>query len=134
MNQRVINNNEKKLSEWAKRVEKIRRILAENNNNVFAERVGITPQLASAIVSGNKGVGRNVAEKILAAFPEVSRMWLYTGEGQMIEQGDNSQAIIGNGNHHNTNGSTDERLLAIIEQDQRERLELLAIIKQLTAK
>jgi hypothetical protein len=50
------------------------------------------------------------------------------------QQGNNSQAIIGNGNHHNTNGRTDERLLAIIEQDQRERLELLAIIKQLTAK
>lgn len=66
-----MNINENNLPEWAKRVGKIRRILAQNNNNVFAEKVGITPQLASSIVSGSKGVGRNVAEKILAAFPEV---------------------------------------------------------------
>lgn len=135
MNQRVTNNNEKKLSEWAKRVEKIRRILAENNNNVFAERVGITPQLASAIVSGNKGVGRNVAEKILAAFPEVSRVWLYTGEWQMLESGN-----VGDNNSGNvaTTGGTvttiDKDVMQMLKDNQRERLELLAIIKQLTAK
>lgn len=37
-------------AESAKKVAEIRRNLAENNNNVFAERAGINPQLASAIV------------------------------------------------------------------------------------
>ena len=129
-----MNSNEKKLSEQAKRIGKIRRILAENSNNVFAEKVGITPQLSSSIIAGRKGVGRQLAEKILAAFPELSREWLYTGEGPMIAADNGSQVISGNGNHHNAVNSVGDRLLAIIETDQRERLELLAIIRNLTEK
>lgn len=135
MSQQITTSKEKKISEWAKRVEKIRRILAENNNNVFAEKVGITPQLASAIVSGSKGVGRNVAEKILAAFPDVSRVWLYTGDGPMLNTGN-----VGDNNSGNvaTTGGTvttiDKDVMQILKDNQRERLELLAIIKNLTTK
>lgn len=71
MNQRITNNNEKKLSEWAKRVEKIRRILAENNNNVFAERVGITPQLASALLSAT-GTATASGQRQPAGRPQTS--------------------------------------------------------------
>lgn len=135
-------------AESAKKVAEIRRILCKDSTNVLAERLGITPQSASNLVHGYSGIGKTTADKILTAFPEISPEWLLAGEGPMLvvgdgsqpvivensQQGDNSQAIIGNGNHHNTNGRTDERLLAIIEQDQKERLELLAIIKNLTAK
>lgn len=133
MYQQVTNKDEKKLSEQAKRVEKIRRILAENNNNVFAEKVGITPQLASAIVSGSKGVGRKLAEKILAAFPQVSRLWLYTGEGEMMVAGNVGEN--NSGNVATTGGSistVDDRLVALLEKEHEERMRLLSIIEKLS--
>lgn len=135
-----MDTSKKNLTICSENLAEIREKLCKNSTNILAEKTGLTPQIVSNIISGRRGIGRKTADRIIAAFPEVSTDWFFKGEGPMLVggdatiAGDNSQAIIGNGNHHNTNGSTDERLLAIIEQDQRERLELLAIIKQLTAK
>lgn len=111
----------------------IRRVLCDNSNNKLAAKLGTTPQIVSNLVSGRRNLGMRTAEKILVAFPQLSREWLYTGDGPMLVSADNgSQAINGDGNHHNTVNTVDERLLTIIETDQKERLELLAIIRNLT--
>ena len=36
------------------------------------------------IKRGNNGVSLDVADRIVAKFPEVSKLWLLTGDGQMI--------------------------------------------------
>lgn len=126
-------NSEKKLTGSSKKVAEIRRVLCDNSNNKLAEMLGTTPQIVSNLVSGRRNLGMRTAEKILAAFPQLSREWLYTGDGPMLVSADNgSQVINGDGNHHNAVNSVDDRLLAIIETDQRERMELLAIIRNLT--
>lgn len=128
-------DNEKKLTDSSKKVAEIRRVLCDNSNNKLSEKLGLSPQTVSNLTAGLRGIGRGTAEKILAAFPEISRVWLLAGEGPMLVSADNgSQVINGDGNHHNAVNSVDDRLLAIIETDQRERMELLAIIRNLTEK
>ncbi len=113
------------------RVAKIRTDLCDENNTLFAERLKIAKQTASGLCSGEKSVGKKTIEKILQAFPQVSRTWLVLGEGPMLLADSGSQVINGDGNHHNTNNSVSDRLLAVIEQDQIERLRLMAIIENL---
>ena len=127
----------KKNAESAKKFAEIRRVLCKNSNLEFAARLGISPQAASNICSGAKGFGHVTAEKVLRAFPEVSRSWLYGDGGPMLTaEGDNNTItqVGGNVGGNVTTSSVDDRLLAIIETDQRERLELLAIIRNLTQK
>lgn len=127
--------SKKKFSESAKKVIEIRRVLCNNSNNELAARLGLSPQTVSNLTAGLRGIGRGTAEKILAAFPEISRSWLLADEGPMLVSAENgSQVINGDGNHHNAVNSVDDRLLSIIETDQRERMELLAIIRNLTEK
>lgn len=116
------------------RVAKIRTDLCGENNNLFAEKLKVAKQTASGLCSGEKSVGKKTIDKILAAFPEVSRAWLVLGEGPMLVADNGAQVIRGDNNHHNTTNSVNDRLLSIIEQDQRERLELLAIISKLAGK
>lgn len=115
--------SKKKFSESAKKVIEIRRILCDNSNNKLAEKLGLSPQTVSNLTAGLRGIGRGTAYKILAAFPEISRSWLLADEGPMLVSADNgSQVINGDGNHHNAVNTVDERLLTIIETDQKERL------------
>lgn len=66
------------------RVNQIRLILCDGKNNEFAAKIGKKKQYASAICNGQKQAGKGTLEAILTAFPEVSRSWLYFGEGEML--------------------------------------------------
>ena len=68
----------------SKRISKIRQDFCEGKNTVFAERIGKDASYASQICGGAKVPGRGVLEEILTVFPEVSRPWLYFGEGRML--------------------------------------------------
>ena len=67
-----------------KRITKIRQVYCDGKNTPFAERIGKDTSYSSQICNGTKTPGRSVLEEILAAFPEVSRPWLYFGEGKML--------------------------------------------------
>ena len=68
----------------SKRISKIRQDFCDGKNTVFAERIGKDDSYASQICGGAKVPGRGVLEEILTVFPEVSRPWLYFGEGRML--------------------------------------------------
>ena len=68
----------------SKRISKIRQDFCDGKNTVFAERIGKDASYASQICVGAKVPGRGVLEEILTVFPEVSRPWLYFGEGRML--------------------------------------------------
>ena len=117
------------------RVAKIRTDFCDDNNTLFAERLGMSKQTASGLCNGTKSVGKQTIEKILAAFPQVSRSWLVVGEGNMLKGDNSNQTNVGDHNSNSGNiTNVDERLLDMLEKNQIERLELLSIIKNLTSK
>ena len=60
--------------------------------NGFAHHIGLSrAENLYQIKSGKNGLSRNLASRIVAAFPEISAGWLLTGEGSMfapVEVGD----------------------------------------------
>lgn len=54
----------------------------------FARKIGEKPQTISNWVS--RGAGKNVLNKILASFPEINANWLLTGEGNMLNNEDDT--------------------------------------------
>ena len=62
------------------RIDYLIRVLSGNNAKNFAQRAGIRPDSLSR---ARKGINSpsTYFERILAAFPSVSREWLYSGEG-----------------------------------------------------
>ena len=53
--------------------------------NYFAHHIGLPRgENLYQIKKGNNGISRNLADKIVAKFPEISLPWLLTGEGRMF--------------------------------------------------
>lgn len=125
--------SKKKFSKSAKKMSEIRRVLCDNSNNKLADRLGLSPQTVSNLTAGLRGIGRGTAEKILAAFPELSRSWLLADDGPMLVSGNVGDNCSGN---VATTGGTvttiDKDVMQMLKDNQRERLELLAIIRNLT--
>ena len=65
------------------RIDYLIRVLSGNNAKNFAQRAGIRPDSLSR---ARKGINApsTYFERILAAFPSVSREWLYSGEGEPL--------------------------------------------------
>lgn len=56
--------------------------------NYFALYIGLPRgENLYQIKKGNNGISRNLADKIVAKFPEISLAWLLTGEGRMFVEG-----------------------------------------------
>lgn len=72
------------MNEISSRLLKIRVKLCDDNNNIFAEKLGISKQQASNYVNGKSNPGQKKLEEVLDAFPEVNRTWLILGEGPML--------------------------------------------------
>lgn len=59
--------------------------LSGMSTNAFARYIGLPRgENLYQIKRGNNGVSLDVADRIVAKYPEVSKLWLLTGEGQMI--------------------------------------------------
>ena len=43
------------------------------------------------ILSERNGVSKNMLDEILEAYPEINRVWLLTGEGEMLKEGAEKQ-------------------------------------------
>lgn len=75
-----------KNKEKAVRIRQIRDYFCFGNNTEFAKKLGVNTNQSSALCCGKQSVGLESIEKVLAAFPDVSRRWLLTGEGSMFAQ------------------------------------------------
>lgn len=59
--------------------------MAQMTTNGFARHIGLPRgENLYQIKRGNNGVSLDLADQIVAKFPEVSKLWLLTGDGQMI--------------------------------------------------
>lgn len=53
--------------------------------NRFARHIGLPRgENLYQIKRGNNGVSKGLAEKIVSAFPQIDKLWLLTGEGEMF--------------------------------------------------
>lgn len=58
----------------------------------MAKQAGIsTAQSFYSVKSGKQGISKNMAERIVATWPEISQVWLLTGRGEMLVK-DNREA------------------------------------------
>lgn len=67
--------------------------------SAFATRIGVkTKQAVYDILKGRtRGISASIEGKILSAFPEVSRVWLLTGEGPMLQGEGPTKSYEGHG-------------------------------------
>ena len=73
------------------------------SNREFAAKVGISLSALSRYLNDEyKTISHRLAEKIVESYPDVSKVWLLTGDGNMLR----SVSIEGNGNIANGNGNT----------------------------
>ncbi len=58
---------------------------ANMSTNYFARHIGLARgENLYQIKRGNNGVSLDVADRIVAKFPQIDKLWLLTGEGQMF--------------------------------------------------
>lgn len=76
--------NGKKTQEISSRIDQIRQYFCNGINVDFAAKIGKDPTYTSQLCTGTKSIGNKIIEKILETFPEVSKSWLYFGEGSML--------------------------------------------------
>ena len=81
-------DNLPKIKQKSERINKIRSVLCDGNNTLFSQKIGKTKSYCSQICSGSKQIGNGMIEEILAAFPQVNRVWLMLGEGDMLIKDD----------------------------------------------
>ena len=71
-------------NELSERLHRVREELCGGSNKEFAERLGVSPQYASALCTGHRAPRRETLERLLEVFPQVRRAWLLQGEGEML--------------------------------------------------
>lgn len=82
-----MDSNGKKTQEISSRIDQIRQYFCNGVNVDFAAKIGKDPTYTSQLCTGTKSIGNKNIEKILETFPEVSKTWLYLGEGDMLTSG-----------------------------------------------
>lgn len=117
-----------------------------------AKRAGLAPQRLTDIVNRKtKEISFEVADGLVKASPELSRVWLLTGEGEMLHRGEVNVGGVdynnSGGNHTHTHNSPLDLLSALnksqalVEQSQslqvksQEQIDrLLGIIEKMQSK
>ncbi len=126
------------LSERSNRIAEIRAFYFDKRFEEFARKLEVSTKYASGLCNKKEVITNKTLEKILSAFPDVSRSWLYFGEGEMFTSGQyNQQSNMTVGGDNIINGSskttsegmdtliaTNARLAATLQQqaDQIDRL------------
>jgi hypothetical protein len=62
--------------------------------NSFARNINKSGESLYQIKKGNYGISKELAEAIVAKYPEISRAWLLTGEGDMFTGGSAERVAI----------------------------------------
>jgi transcriptional regulator with XRE-family HTH domain len=116
------------------------------NDNKVTQECGLSQGLLGQARTGKSDLGSKTIEKILNKYQDLNRVWLITGEGEMlkssvnIENGDGSTQVIGDGNHVGTPSTLDKALDEIaaqrklVEKSQEQIDRLLAVVEKLTEK
>lgn len=65
------------------RIKEIRKAYFNDSNLDFASFMGEKPSTTSGWVSGKRGIGKGVIDKITDKLPQINPTWLLTGEGDM---------------------------------------------------
>lgn len=62
---------------------------SEMNPKKFSEKIGLMrPQAIYDIQNGKtKNISQGMVDKIISVFPEIDRVWLLTGDGEMLKEG-----------------------------------------------
>ena len=120
-----------------------------NDNKVTLE-CGLSQGLLGQAKTGKSDLGAKTIDKILNKYQDLNKVWLLTGEGEMLKssvqeaRGDNNTQIAGNSNNVNTSAEMQIALNEIsemrklvqeqvrINKEQTDRF--LAIIEKLTEK
>ncbi len=78
---------QEKQNNW-QRIEAVIR-WANMSINYFARYIGLAQgENLYQIKRGNNGISRDVANRIVACFPQIDKLWLLTGEGSMFADGE----------------------------------------------
>jgi len=117
------------------RIKQIMENLHFLSDRKFAEAIGVSPQNFYDLKSGKtKKVSQSVISKIIETYPQFNVHWVMSGEGDMLKSA-NIQTIQGDGNHHNTNGQSDDRYIAHLEAEiellRKEKEDLWALVRKL---
>ncbi len=98
------------------------------NDNQVTIQCGLSQGLLGQARTGKSDLGKKTVEKILNKYQDLNKVWLLTGEGEMLtnpqSSGDNSPNIHGDGNsvHITTDGVLAERvkyLEALLDEKER---------------
>ncbi|MBR1785310.1 MAG: hypothetical protein IJ760_07755 [Bacteroidales bacterium] len=134
-----------KKTDLSLRISKVRAMFCGDDNRKFALELGISEQLASSICTGNKPAGDGTLNKVLNAFPRVSKAWLFLGEGDMLRPESTlnanhvGNAAIGNSvsgdivqveNKHKQEKSDVDRLITLLENKDRQIDRLIALLEE----
>ena len=120
-------------------------IIAENERldlKELALKVECNPQNMYDIKSGKaKSVSKRIAEKIIIVFPQYSKSWVMTGEGEMYKDPSGTASIfnnqVGNGNHFNSDMTLNQFMVELAaqrkltEKAQEQMDRLITIIEKL---
>lgn len=99
------------------------------NPKSFSEKIGL--KRAQAIYDIQHGkterISPNIASKILSVYPEINRVWLLTGDGEMLVPESSNNDPPPEKKHT----EMEERLMKLLEQSAKEKERLLEIIDTL---
>lgn len=109
------------------------------NDNKVTVKAGLANGAIGQARKGKCDIGKKYIDKILAAYPELSRVWLLTGDGEMLNHtptisNTNSQSnspITGNNNNvgsvftnsHIQNGGDTFAIMEMLQEQQRQNAE-----------
>ncbi len=80
-------NRTKKMREKQNNWQRVEAVIkwANMSTNYFARYIGLARgENLYQIKRGNNGISLDVAERVVAKFPQIDKLWLLTGEGQMF--------------------------------------------------
>jgi len=81
------------LDDW-QRIERVVRWTGLSVNS-FARNIGLNrAENLYQIKKGNHGISKELSEAVSAAYPEISKAWLLTGEGDMFMSGSPERVVI----------------------------------------
>lgn len=63
------------------------------SRNELVDVLGLSPGSVTNLFNGHTAPQPKTLEKIFKAYPELNRVWLLTGEGEMIKIGQKSKAV-----------------------------------------
>ena len=127
-------NNQDKNKEIGRRIAQIRQEFCDGNNITFAAKIGKDPTYTSQLCGGSKSQGKKILELILSVFPEVSRSWLFFGEGEMLRSSSTPASEGGAKAERSYSEGTSEQvaiLRALLEDKERQLAEANQMIGQL---